>query len=340
MASASSIAGHVVVVTGASGGLGRETARQFAAEGCRIALAARRRDSLEETAEICRGAGGDPFVQATDVTSENDVNALVAAVLARWGRIDVWVNNAGVTLFATLEQGSFDEHRRVIETNLFGPIYAARAVVPVFRRQRRGVMINVGSVLSMVGQPAVPSYVISKFALRGLSEALRMELADEPDIHVSTILPYAIDTPHFQSGASEIGARAFAMPPVQTPEEVAREIVRLAKRPRREVLVPRIAAAGLALRWLLPRTTERLILHAIDRWHLREAEPPKSGNLFRATDEHGSVHGRRKPRVSTLGFATWVVGDLAWMQAAAAWRWIRPMLARREASRPRPADRT
>src|SRR6185369_3057667 len=222
------LAKKIVVVTGASGGLGRETAVQFAALGCRVVVAARRRESLEETAQMCRRAGEDALVHVADVTSEADIEALVAATIARWGRIDVWVNNAGVTLFALLEQGPFEMHRRVIETNLYGPMYAARAVVPRFRRQRSGVMINVGSILSKVGQPAVPSYVISKFALRGLSEALRMEIADDPDIHVCTILPYAIDTPHFQSGANELGVAAFAMPPLQKPEKVAREIVKLA----------------------------------------------------------------------------------------------------------------
>src|SRR5690606_38778192 len=102
-------------------------------------------------------------------------------------------------LFALLEEASFEEHRRVIETNLFGAMLAARAVLPVFRAQGSGVMVNVGSVLSQVGQPFVPSYTISKFGLRGLSEVLRVELADEPAIQVCTLLPYAVDTPHFQS---------------------------------------------------------------------------------------------------------------------------------------------
>src|SRR5690606_17479042 len=144
---------------------------------------------------------------------EDAVDALVERTLAAFERIDVWVNNAGVTLFAPLEGAPFEQHRRVIETNLFGPMYAARAVVPIFRRQGRGVMINVGSILGKVGQPFVPSYVISKFALRGLTEALRAELADAPDIHVCSLLPYAMDTPHFESGANRVGRAAHPMPP-------------------------------------------------------------------------------------------------------------------------------
>ena len=327
----------IVVVTGASGGLGRETAIQFASKACRVVVAARRLESLEETAQLCRDAGGEALVHVTDVTEEGDVASLVAATLGKWGRIDVWVNNAGVTLFALLEQGPFEMHRRVIETNLFGPMYAARAVIPVFRRQKRGVMINVGSILSKVGQPAVPSYVISKFALRGMSEALRMELADDPDIHVCTILPYAIDTPHFQTAANEFGVQAFAMPPVRSPQEVAAEIVKLAEHPRREVHVPRIATLGLAVRWLVPQTTERLLLHAISKWHLGPiGETPGTGNLFEATREDGHVQGDRPPLIGALGFAAWAIGDLAWMQARTVWTWVRPLVSRSPVSGPAP----
>jgi NAD(P)-dependent dehydrogenase (short-subunit alcohol dehydrogenase family) len=318
----------VVVITGASGGLGRQTAIEFARLGWRVVLAARRAESLEQTAAMCRDQGGEALVKVTDVTSEADVAALARAALDEWGAIDVWVNNAGVTLFALLEEGPFEEHRRVIETNLFGAIYAARSVIPVFRRQKRGVMINVGSILSKVGQPAVPSYVISKFALRGMSEALRTALADEPDIHVCTILPYAIDTPHFQSGANEIGIEAHAMPPVQSPEHVARAIVRLAEHPKRETHVPGFAVLGLAVRWLLPTTSEKLILHAVNRWHLGpHAQPRTDGNLYDATHEHGAVHGHRPPRISALALGAWIASDLLTMQARVVWKLVSPLLA-------------
>jgi NAD(P)-dependent dehydrogenase (short-subunit alcohol dehydrogenase family) len=114
---------------------------------------------------------------AVRATNEADVARLVSQARELTGEIDVWINNAGVTAFGTLESIPIEDHRRVLETNLWGAVYCARAVVPIFRHQARGVMINIGSILSKVGQPFVPSYVISKFALRGLSEALRAELA-------------------------------------------------------------------------------------------------------------------------------------------------------------------
>jgi short-subunit dehydrogenase len=315
----SGAAGHhaVIVITGASGGLGRAVAIQFASAGLRVGLAARRLQDLEETARLCERAGGQAQIVVTDVTQEAQVEALCAAIMARWGRIDVWVNNAGVTLFARLDEASFAEHRRVIEVNLFGAVLCARAVLPIFKRQGYGVLINVGSVLSKVGQPYVPSYVISKFGLRGLSEALRAELAEQPKIHVCTVLPYAIDTPHFQSGANHMGTHARAMPPVQSPEKVARRIVKLAKHPKRETHVPRVVVLGLALRWVLPHTTERLLLRALTRWHFdNQVDSATTGNLYAPVElSEARVHGVRPPQLSTARFATWTVKELMrlWM---------------------------
>jgi short-subunit dehydrogenase len=310
--------GTVIVITGASSGLGKAAALEFARYDCRLILAARRRDALEETAREVAALGALAHVVPTDVTRESEVNALVEAALALGGRIDVWINNAGVTLFSLLEAAPFEEHRRVIETNLFGPMYAARAVAPVFRRQKRGILINVGSVLSKVGQPFVPSYVISKFALRGLSEVLSSEFADEEDVHICSLYPYAMNTPHFQSGANRIGRNPHAMPPEQAPEKAARALVSLVEHPRRELHVPRMAALGLLVRDLFPRTTERLLLHALRQWHFDERGTSGSaGNLYEGDPGSSAVSGSRAPRISTPKFVLWVLRELLLMQSNA-----------------------
>jgi NAD(P)-dependent dehydrogenase (short-subunit alcohol dehydrogenase family) len=320
----------VVVVTGASSGLGRATAYELAGRGARLVLAARRSDALEDTARRCRHADGSAVVVETDVTSEADVQRLARRAVEAYGRIDVWINNAGVTLFSPLEGATFDEHQRVIETNLFGAMHSARAVIPIFRQQRHGIMINVGSILGEVGHAFVPSYVISKFAVHGLSEALRVQLADEPNIHICTVFPYTIDTPHFEVAANWIHRAPRALPPMQSPEKVARAIAGLCERPRRVRFVPRSLVFGLALHALLPRSSERLLLHALRKYHISDApQTMTDGNLFDGASIPATVHGERPPMISTPLFATWAAGRFVRNGAEAAVRRVRSWLTGR-----------
>ena len=287
-------------------------------------LAARRADLLADVANECRAAGGEALAVPTDVTREADVDALRDATLAEWDRIDVWVNNAGTTLFALLDQGDFTLHRRVIETNLLGSVYCARVVLPVFRRQRAGTLINISSVLGQVGQTFVPSYAISKFGVRGLSEAVRADVADEPGICICTVLPYAVETPHFESGANLVGRQAHPMAPALSAERVARAIVSVARRPRRQVHIPRYVPIGLALHRVFPRTTERLLRHALVRFHLGAPQSVTEGNLFVPTRDAGPTRGDRRPLVSTVGLALWVARELVAMLGSAIARRLRP----------------
>jgi NAD(P)-dependent dehydrogenase (short-subunit alcohol dehydrogenase family) len=298
--------GQVVVVTGASSGLGRAAALELARRGARVVLAARGLAALRDAAAECRRYGGEALAVATDVTEEAAVRRLADAALELTGRIDVWVNNAGVTAFAPLLEGPFEDHRRVFETNVYGAIFGARAVLPVFRRQGAGVLINVSSVLGKVGQPYVPSYVISKFALQGLAETLRTALAEEPGIHVCTLLPYAINTPHFEHGADRVGLDARAMPPMQEPEAVAKALVSLAEHPRRELYVPRIAALGVALHGAFPRFGDRLVLEMTREWHFgHEPQPVDSGNLFSPPGAPEQVRGHRPARAGLPRVLLW-----------------------------------
>jgi hypothetical protein len=157
----------------------------------------------------------------------------------------------------------------------------------------------------------VPSYVISKFALQGLGETLRTTVADERHIHICTLLPYAVDTPHFEHGANLVGLDSRAMPPMQSPEEVARALVSLAERPRRELYVPRGARFALALHAMFPGIGDRILLHVTREWHFgHQPQPPTAGTLYSPEVETAQVRGHRPALTTFPRLLLWGAGHV------------------------------
>jgi NAD(P)-dependent dehydrogenase (short-subunit alcohol dehydrogenase family) len=293
------LTGVVVVVTGASSGIGRATGLAFAERGARVVVAARRAGALEELARQCQAAGGQALAVPTDVTDEAAVAELARRAVERFGRIDVWVNNAGVYLLGSLEATPPEAFRRVLETNFFGYVHGARAVLPHFREQGHGVLINNASVYSHVGAPWLSAYVSSKFAVRGFSEVLRQELDDLPDVHVCTVSPSPIDTPIFASAANYTGRAAKAPPPTYPPEQVARAIVASALRPKRERIVGGVGRQLALLEAVAPRLFERVNRRYVDALQFTgEPAPATDGNLYAPSpDSRAQTRGgwRRRP---------------------------------------------
>jgi NAD(P)-dependent dehydrogenase (short-subunit alcohol dehydrogenase family) len=269
--------GAVVVLTGASSGIGRAAARRFAGAGASVVVAARREGPLRE---LAAELGERALAVPTDVTDEEQVDALARAASRRFGGIDVWINCAAVTAFGRLEAIPTSAYHRVLETNFFGYVHGARAALPHLR-ERHGTLINVGSVNSRVGMPYISAYVASKFAIRGWAESLREELRREP-VDVVVIEPASIDTPLFQHAGNWAGRRPKALEPVNDPDRVARAIVRAARVPRREIVVGRGGRSMIAMHALLPAAAfERLIGWFAERNHfLPEPTAPSEGNLF------------------------------------------------------------
>lgn len=270
---------RVVVVTGASGGIGRATALELARRRNALVLVARRGEALEDLADQCRAAGGRAIVAPGDVTDEGFLEGVARRAVDTFGRIDAWVNNAAVIAFGRFEDLPLEQMRRVMDTNFFGYVLGARAALGVFREQGHGVLVQVASVVGRSGQLMASAYAASKGAVLALSSSLRQELLDEPDIRVCDVLPGSIDTPLFQNGANHTGWVVRPAPPVHAPEKVARRIAALVRRPRREVVVG-AGGAALLLRAVSPRLAEWAMGRALERGQLEDRpQAPHEGNL-------------------------------------------------------------
>jgi short-subunit dehydrogenase len=228
------ISEQVVVITGASSGIGRETALHLAGKGAQVVLAARRDEALDDLVSQIKDAGGEATSVPADVSNYGEVEALVKAACDRYGRIDTWVNNAGVLLVGEFEKTSLEEARRIFDVNFWGELHGMKAVLPVMRQQGGGTIVNVTSMTAKRPLPLYPIYSASKAALNGLSEAVRSELRAS-NIDLSIVMPASIDTPLYQNSRSKEGKVPRPAPPIYPPKEVARAIELAATTGKRDI---------------------------------------------------------------------------------------------------------
>jgi short-subunit dehydrogenase len=286
---------RVVVITGASSGFGRGAALRFAQAGDNVVVAARRKSLLKEVADQCRQAGVKALAVEADVSNAADVQDLASQAISKFGRIDIWVNNAGVGTVARFDEAPLEEHEQVIRTNLLGTIYGSYEALTQFRKQGQGLLINLASFAGKVAPPYMSSYAASKFGVRGLGMALREELAqnNEKNIRVSTVMPVSFDTPFFEHAANHTGKPVAAIPPVYDPKEVIDTIFQMSVSPEDEVIVGTMGkVSGLAQR-LSPKLVEKQMAKQTHKAQMEQEESAadSSGSLFRPMKSGRQVYG-------------------------------------------------
>jgi short-subunit dehydrogenase len=229
---------QVIVITGASSGIGLATARLAAERKAKLVLAARNDEALEKVVQEIRSAGGEAIPVDADVSQKSEVRRIANDAIERFGRIDTWVNNAGVSVYGKLMEVSDEDHRRLFETNFWGVVFGSQIAIETMRNSGGGALINIGSVLSERAVPIQGMYSASKHAVKGFTDALRMELEEDAiPISVTLIKPASIDTPYVDHAKSYLGMRPSLTPPVYAPRIVAEAILHACEEPVRDLIV-------------------------------------------------------------------------------------------------------
>jgi NAD(P)-dependent dehydrogenase (short-subunit alcohol dehydrogenase family) len=305
------VSDQVVVITGASSGIGRITALAFAARGAKVVCAARGRRALDTLMGHIHAAGGTALAVPTDVADAAAVRSLADAAEQQFGRIDTWVNNAAVGVWGRVEDITDAEFDRVMRVNFLGQVHGTHAALPALRRAGGGTIIGVASVEGGRSVPLHGPYTASKFAVRAFYDTLRMELTQESaPIAVTTILPASIDTPFFEHARSRLDAMVKPPPPVYAPEIVARTIVYAAGHPRREIAVGGAGAGFVLGQRFAPGLTDALLsIRRLGAGMQRSDRPDnRVDNVDSPLDEPGQVHGTYSGRVLRRSAYTTLVG--------------------------------
>ncbi len=291
---------QVVVVTGASGGIGRATARAFAARGAKVALLARGVTGLAAAAEEVNRAGGTALVIPTDTADHDQVDAAAQRVEDELGSIDVWVNVAFTSVFARFTDIAPDEYRRVTDVNYHGFVNGTRAALARMLPRDRGAIVQVGSTLAYRGIPLQSAYCGSKHAIQGFHESLRTELLhDKSGVHVTMVQMPAVNTPQFSWVLSRLPNQAQPVPPIYQPEIAARAVVYAADHPkRREYWVGASTMATLVANAVAPGLLDRYL--ARTGFGSQQTDQPKDpdqpANLWEPADgpdgRDFGAHGR------------------------------------------------
>ena len=296
------MAARIVVVSGASAGIGRAVARRFGAAGWRVALIARGTDGLEAARDEIERAGGEAMVIQADVADESAVEAAAGRVEREWGPIEVWVNNAMVTAFCEFMDMPPADFRRATEVTYFGSVWGIRAALARMLARDRGVIVQVGSALAYRSIPLQSAYCGAKSALRGFIDSLRSELLHRGSrVKLTMVQLSAFNTPQFDWGKACIAKQPQPVPPIFQPEVAAEAIYDAALHPRREWWVGWPAVKAILGQRVVPGMLDRLLAReGYSGQHTDEPLPPgRRDNLYAPVPGDHGAHGRFDARAKS-----------------------------------------
>jgi NAD(P)-dependent dehydrogenase (short-subunit alcohol dehydrogenase family) len=287
---------QVMVITGASSGIGLATARLASSRGARLVLAARDETDLQSVVSEIHGRGGDALAVGADVADPADVDRIGERAMDTFGRIDSWVNNAGVSVYGRLLDVPLQDQRRLFDTNFWGVVHGCRTAVR-HMRGTGGVLINIGSIVSDRAVPLQGAYTASKHAVKAYTDVLRMELEEEgAPIAVTLVKPAAIDTPLFQHAKNYMSEEPAPPPPVYAPETVARAICACAERPVRDITVGGGGRVIATMGSLAPRVTDLYMERTMFRQQ-KSGRPNDRRDSLHAPSGNGEASGGYEGRV-------------------------------------------
>jgi NAD(P)-dependent dehydrogenase (short-subunit alcohol dehydrogenase family) len=314
---------EVVVITGASAGVGRATVRRFAEQGAHIALIARGRAGLEATKKEVEDVGGKALVLPVDVADAERVEQAAEQAERELGPIDIWINSAMVSMLAEFKDISPSEYKRITEVTYLGYVHGTMAALRRMMARDRGTIVQVGSALAYRGIPLQTAYCGAKHAIRGFTESLRCELLhDQSNIWITMVQLPAVNTPQFQWCGLKLDGQPQPVPPIYQPEVAADGIYFAAHQRRREVYVGGSTAIVIPGNKLAAGLGDRILAHTGYESQLFDGAPSpgRPDNLWRPLDEERDygAHGIFDRRTHSRSLALWATKNRGWLSAAAA----------------------
>jgi NAD(P)-dependent dehydrogenase (short-subunit alcohol dehydrogenase family) len=301
------LADQVMVITGGTSGIGLATAKRAAQRGARVVLCSRNEPELQETVTAIQDAGGTAVAVVADVSNPEDMERLASTAVETFGSLDTWVNNAGVSFYGRLTEVAIEDMRQLFEVNFWGMVYGSRAAVARLGGSG-GALINIGSIVSDRAIPLQGTYSASKHAIKGFTDALRMELEQEgAPVSVTLVKPSAIDTPYFQHAKNYMSVQPKPPAPVYAPEVVANAILRAAEHPVRDITIGGGGRLLTAMGSALPRLTDFYMERSM--FSSQRSDVPseqRQGNLYESAGGENLERGGYEGHVSRSSVYTQV----------------------------------